>query len=166
MRSLRRPLIVALRLVLGAVLLYAAALKWRAPHAFAEDVANYRLLPAALVPTFSSMTLGVETVVGLLLLCVFSSALALEAALGATGLFAVFTAAVASALLRDLKIECGLLRRGQHPGDHVDAGPRHRLLPGGGRADRPTGARQEAPSGVSAPQRPRGFSASSCPPWR
>ena len=115
MRSLRRPLIVALRLLLGAVLLYAAALKWRAPHAFAEDVANYRLLPAALVPTFSAITLGVETVLGLLLLCVFTGALALEAAMGAAALFAVFTAAVASALLRDLKIECGCFGAGSSP---------------------------------------------------
>jgi hypothetical protein len=115
MRSLRRPLILLLRVFLGALLLYAAASKWRAPHDFAEEVANYRILPAALVPLFSAATLGVETVLGLLLLSVFSASLALEAALATAGLLLVFTGAVASALVRDLKIECGCFGLGSSP---------------------------------------------------
>lgn len=112
MRRLRRPLTLLLRLALGGVLLYAAIGKWPAPRAFAEDVANYRLLPAGLVPVGAVAMLGAEVVLG--------AALVLglwlrEAALLSTLLFALFTAAVGSALGRGLKIECGCFGAGGSP---------------------------------------------------
>jgi uncharacterized membrane protein YphA (DoxX/SURF4 family) len=114
MRSLR-PLTwlrLALRLLLGGLLLYAAATKWPAPQAFAEDVANYRILPAALVPWFTVGLLGLETGLGaVLLLGLFP----FEAALITTGLMLTFTGAVASALARGLKIDCGCFGAGGNP---------------------------------------------------
>ena len=66
--TLRSGVTLLLRLVLCGILLYAAVGKWPAPRAFAEDVANYRLLPAALVPLATAGLLGVEVVLGLMLL--------------------------------------------------------------------------------------------------
>lgn len=114
MRSLR-PLSwlqLALRLFLGGLLLYAAAAKWPAPQAFAEDVANYRVLPAALVPWFTVGLLGLETGLGAVLLL---NLFPFEAALIVTGLMLTFTGAVASALLRGLKIDCGCFGAGGSP---------------------------------------------------
>ena len=112
----RRALAQLLRLFLAGVLLYAAVAKWPAPRAFAEDIANYRLLPAALVPAATAAMLGVETLLGLalaanLLLRPWRREVALATAL----LMALFTAAVGSALARGLKIECGCFGAGQSP---------------------------------------------------
>lgn len=116
MRSLPKPLISALalllRLGLGAVLLYAAVGKWPAPQAFAEDMANYRLLPAALVPAAAVAMLGVEVVLGLVLI---SGLWAEAAAVAVLLVMVLFTGAVASALFRGLKIECGCFGAGGSP---------------------------------------------------
>jgi hypothetical protein len=101
-----------LRLALAAVFLYAAILKWPAPRAFAEDVANYRLLPPMLVPAASAILLGLEVTLGVLLLAgVWQRATALVSTL----LCALFTAAVVTALVRGLKIECGCFGAGGSP---------------------------------------------------
>lgn len=103
---------VCLRLLLGGLFLYAAASKWAAPRAFAEDVANYRLLPSGLVPVFTVSLLGIETLVGAQLVL---GVLLREAALLCTGLMLAFSVAVASALLRHLKIDCGCFGAGTSP---------------------------------------------------
>lgn len=110
--TLRSGVTLLLRLVLCGILLYAAVGKWPAPRAFAEDVANYRLLPAALVPLATAGLLGVEVVLGLMLLL---GVLLPEAALLTALLTGLFTAAVASALWRGLKIECGCFGAGGSP---------------------------------------------------
>lgn len=115
MRALRPALITGirgLRLLLAGVLLYAALGKWASPQAFAENVANYRLLPAAVVPVFAASVLGLETLLGLLLLSGFFLE---EAALAAMGLFGAFALAIGSALVRNLKIECGCFGAGGSP---------------------------------------------------
>lgn len=116
MRSLRQVLILLLRLLLGAVLLYAAATKWATPRAFAEDVANYRLLPAGLVPLFTAALLGMETLLGVLLV---SGLWAIEAAILTTALMGMFSLAVLSALARNLKIECGCFGAGGSPATYL-----------------------------------------------
>ncbi|MCS6915867.1 MAG: MauE/DoxX family redox-associated membrane protein [Myxococcales bacterium] len=112
MQRLRPALILALRVGLGGLLLYAAASKWRAPQELAETVANYRLLPAALSPMGAVALLGTETVVGGLLL---AGVWMREVALLCTMLFALFCAAVASALVRGLRIDCGCFGAGGSP---------------------------------------------------
>jgi uncharacterized membrane protein YphA (DoxX/SURF4 family) len=92
------------RLVLGALFLWAAATKVPDMAAFAESVANYRLLPAALVPAASAAVIGVEVAAGVLLL---TGRLARGAALAAAALLSVFTLGLAQALLRGIDLRCG-----------------------------------------------------------
>lgn len=97
-------LLWALRIALGALLVYAAASKLPDMAAFAEDVANYRLVPAAAVPLLGSALVGIELLAGLALL---SGVAARGAALLAAGMLAVFTIALAQALLRGIDLRCG-----------------------------------------------------------
>ena len=101
---MRDRLLLAARLLTGAVFLYAAATKLPDLAAFAVDVANYRLLPAALVPPAAAALVGVELLAGLaLLLGPWSRAAALLAA----GLLVLFIGGLAQALLRGIDLRCG-----------------------------------------------------------
>lgn len=92
------------RVVLGALFLYAGALKLADLHLFAEEIANYQLLPAILVPVAAPVVVGVELVSGLLLLAGLW-ARAAAAVLGA--MLVVFTAGLSQALLRGIDLRCG-----------------------------------------------------------
>ena len=94
----------ALRAGLAALFLYAGLSKLADIRTFAVDVANYRMLPAALVAPFAAAIPGVEVACGIGLLRVRS---ARAAALLATGLLASFTLAAVQALARDINIDCG-----------------------------------------------------------
>jgi len=96
--------VAVVRLALGALFLWAAATKVPDMAAFAESVANYRLVPAALVPVVSAAVIGIEIAVGALLV---SGRLARGAALVAAVLLAVFTAGLSQALLRGIDLRCG-----------------------------------------------------------
>ena len=105
----RKPLLTrflsfVLRLVVGGIFVYAGVVKIFDPAKFANDVANYQLLPSALV-NFVAITLPwVETVVGILMVMGFwlpGSALVI------TGLMGVFLVAIGQALARGLDIRCG-----------------------------------------------------------
>jgi uncharacterized membrane protein YphA (DoxX/SURF4 family) len=97
-------LLLVLRVGLGALLLYAAATKVPDVAAFAESVANYRLLPGSLVPAVSAAVIGVELVAGALLVV---GRYTRAAALVASVLLVVFSAGVAQALLRGIDLRCG-----------------------------------------------------------
>ena len=102
-----KPLKIALlvaRLAVAAVLVVAAIAKLRDPQAFAQDIANYRMLPASMVPLAAAALPGVEIVLG--------AALALGiwtrgAGVASTALLALFTIAIGAALVRGIDIECG-----------------------------------------------------------
>jgi uncharacterized membrane protein YphA (DoxX/SURF4 family) len=99
-----RALALACRVALGATFLYAAATKIPDMASFAQDVANYRLLPAPLVPWTASAVVGIEVVAGLALVTgVFTRA----AALVAGGMLLVFIAGLSQALLRGIDLRCG-----------------------------------------------------------
>jgi uncharacterized membrane protein YphA (DoxX/SURF4 family) len=101
---LSRAVAVA-RLITGGLFLYAVSTKLGDMHGFAEELANYRLLPAALVPAAAVWVIGLEIVAGaLLLLGRFAWR---PAALVITALLAVFTAGIAQALLRGIDLRCG-----------------------------------------------------------
>ena len=101
---MNRPLLVALRLALGALFLWAALTKLPDMNAFAQDVANYRVLPAGLVPWVAAAVVGIEMVAGLALLI----GLAVKpAAVTVTGLLAVFVVFLVQALLRGIDLRCG-----------------------------------------------------------
>jgi uncharacterized membrane protein YphA (DoxX/SURF4 family) len=104
MRRVPQALSLLLRLAVGGVLIWAAVVKLRQPSSFAQDIANYRLVPPSWVPLFAASLPGIELVLG--------SALAMglwtrAAALATTTLLLVFTAAIGSALVRNINIDCG-----------------------------------------------------------
>jgi uncharacterized membrane protein YphA (DoxX/SURF4 family) len=92
------------RLALGGIFLYAAGTKLPDMAAFADSIANYRILPAGLVPAAAAVLVGVEVVVGLALL---SGRGARAAAWVATLLLATFTAGLSAALVRGIDLACG-----------------------------------------------------------
>ncbi|HEY3322037.1 MAG TPA: MauE/DoxX family redox-associated membrane protein [Planctomycetota bacterium] len=92
------------RLGLGGILLYAGVLKVPNSASFGEAIANYDLLPKQVIPLIAMTLPWVEILVGLTLLC----GLWVRASASVSLLmFTVFSAAVISALARDLNIECG-----------------------------------------------------------
>jgi len=99
-----RGLLLVARLFLAGVFLWAAVTKLPDMAAFATGVANYRLLPPALVPWAASAVVGVEVAVGLALL---TGLWLRPAALAAAGLLALFTAGLTQALLRGIDLSCG-----------------------------------------------------------
>jgi uncharacterized membrane protein YphA (DoxX/SURF4 family) len=102
--SPRRFAALLLRLVLGAIFLYAAVSKLIDPGKFAQEIANYRVLPAHLVPAAAAAMPSCEVVIGVLLV---TGVLVADAALAATLLLIVFSAAVASSLWRGIDLVCG-----------------------------------------------------------
>jgi len=95
---------LVLRCALAALFLYAGLAKLADVRSFASDVANYRMLPAALVGPFAASIPGVEVACGVGLLRARS---ARAAAILATGLLVAFTVAAVQALARDINIDCG-----------------------------------------------------------
>lgn len=93
-----------LRAGLAALFLYAGVAKLADVRAFAADIANYRVVPAALVGPFAAALPGVEIACGIALL---SGRMVRAGALLATTLIAAFTVAAAQALARDINIDCG-----------------------------------------------------------
>ena len=92
------------RLVLGGVMLVAGALKVTDPETAAQAVRAYELLPASLAAPVGWGLPFLEIAIGLLLIVGFG----VRAAAAAAGVFmVVFIAAVASAWVRGLAIDCG-----------------------------------------------------------
>jgi hypothetical protein len=100
----KRLVVLASRLALGAVFLYAAATKVPDMAGFAQDFANFRLVPPGLVPYGASAVVGIEVVLGLALA---TGVAARPAALAAAAMLAVFLGALAQALLRGIDLQCG-----------------------------------------------------------
>lgn len=97
-------LVAICRLAMGALFLFASTTKIPDMAAFADSVANYRIVPAALVPWAAAALVGVEILVGLALL---SGKGARAAAWLATGMLAMFVVGLASALARGIDLACG-----------------------------------------------------------
>ena len=94
----------AARILLGGIFLWASVTKVPDMAAFAESVANYRIVPPALVPAVAAAVVGVEIAAAVaLLLNVWARA----AALVLSALLAVFTVGLASALARGIDLSCG-----------------------------------------------------------
>jgi uncharacterized membrane protein YphA (DoxX/SURF4 family) len=102
--SIRPWVATAARLLLGAVLLVAGALKLPDPAAAVRAVRAYRLLPEALVGPVAFGLPVLEIAVGLALL---AGVFVRTAAIAAAVLMVVFLAAVGSAWARGLQIDCG-----------------------------------------------------------
>jgi uncharacterized membrane protein YphA (DoxX/SURF4 family) len=98
-----------MRLLLGAIFVYAAYDKLLAPADFAKDVYNYKLLPGVFVNFVAVVLPPVELVCGLsLILGVFNRG----AALLTGALLAGFLVGLVSAAARGLAIDCGCFGSG------------------------------------------------------
>lgn len=93
-----------LRVALGLLFVYAASTKLADMAQFAEEIANFRLLPAALVPLFAALVMGVEIAAGTLLV-LGTATRAAASVIGA--LLILFIAALSQALLRGVDLRCG-----------------------------------------------------------
>lgn len=101
--------IAIIRIALGAVFLYAGALKAADTNAFAGSIAAYRLLPYFGNYLAASILPWLEIICGVLLVTGWK---ARTAAIFTILLNLLFIAAMASALARGLEIDCGCFRQG------------------------------------------------------
>jgi putative oxidoreductase len=106
MRALlaNRWLLFVSRIVLGTVFVVASIDKIAVPDAFAESILAYGIVPYPLVNVAALLIPWLELVCGVLLLC---GVRVRPSAAIVTALLAVFIVAISSALLRELKIDCG-----------------------------------------------------------
>jgi uncharacterized membrane protein YphA (DoxX/SURF4 family) len=100
----KSALLLALRVVLGGLFVWAAATKLPDMPLFAEEMANYRLLPAPLVPWLAAALPGIEILAGLLLA---AGAWTRASALVIDGMLLAFIAGLSQALLRRIDLRCG-----------------------------------------------------------
>jgi len=109
MSGMNRYLPAAVRILLGAIFIYAALLKIADPVAFAGSVAAYKILPYFASYLTAAVLPFVELSCGLLLVCgyrVRGGALII----GVMNL--VFMIALSTAILRGLDIDCGCFKQG------------------------------------------------------
>lgn len=97
-------LIHALRLLLGAVYLYASYEKILNPQAFAQAVYNYQILPDSAVNLAALILPWLEALLGL---CLIAGLWLPGATVVSTGLLAIFIGALVFNQMRGLDIYCG-----------------------------------------------------------
>jgi uncharacterized membrane protein YphA (DoxX/SURF4 family) len=103
-RSARALLLVVARVGIAAVFLYTGAVKTLDPASFAQDIANYRVLPDALVGPSALLLPPLELAAGAGLLLRGYRA---GAAVLAGAMLLVFAFAMAQARLRGIDLDCG-----------------------------------------------------------
>ena len=96
--------LTGVRIVLGALFIWAAITKLPDMAGFAQDVANYRVVPAALVPFVASAVVGIELLGGIALV---AGVMERAAAAVIACLLVVFIAFLSQALLRGIDLRCG-----------------------------------------------------------
>jgi putative oxidoreductase len=101
--------VLAISLSLAAVFIYAGADKLRDPLQFADSIAAFAILPAAFINLLAMGLPAFEIACGLLLLWAPTRRVG---ALAVVVLSAVFFAALSSALLRGLTLDCGCFGAG------------------------------------------------------
>jgi putative oxidoreductase len=92
------------RIVLGVLFIWAAVTKLPDMAGFAQDVANYRVVPAALVPFVAAAVVGIELLAGISLVV---GVMERAAAAVIACLLVTFTAFLSQALLRGIDLRCG-----------------------------------------------------------
>ncbi len=104
MRKSIRYFLFAARVLISAVLIYAAISKIFHPFYFSLQIEAYQIIGPPLSIWCSIMLPWIELVAGISILVGFWVR---PSSLIATGLFLLFTVAILSALVRGLDIECG-----------------------------------------------------------
>ncbi len=97
-------LLLAARIILGFIFVFAAVSKAAEPESFAQAIANYKLLPDFLINISAIVLPWIELSAGLLLL--FGISVKENSAI-LSGLLIIFIAAIFISLLRGLDIDCG-----------------------------------------------------------
>ena len=92
------------RVALGALFIWAAVTKLPDMAAFVQDVANYRVIPAALVPLLAAAVVGIELLAGIALL---TGVMERPASAVLAVLLGAFTVLLVQALLRGIDLRCG-----------------------------------------------------------
>ncbi len=104
-RAAHRPRIVAaVRILLGGIFVYAGQAKIQAPAVFADSIASFRLLPAALSNVLAIGLPPFEVLLGLLLVTGWRGRTSSFCALLTTS---VFVMALVSAWVRGIPVDCG-----------------------------------------------------------
>ncbi len=99
-----RGSLIAIRIVVGCLLIWSSTSKIRFPYRFLEDVAGYELLESRSTVVVAAGIPFLELTVGLLLVAGVAVSAAL---LTSVLLFTIFFAAQALAIYRGLEISCG-----------------------------------------------------------
>jgi putative oxidoreductase len=99
-----RLVVVALRLLLAAIFVFAAVPKLLDPVSFARDIDNYRLLPDAAIGPLALALPVAELVVGAALL---TGLYARGAALVCGAMLLAFSAGMVQAIVRGIDLDCG-----------------------------------------------------------
>ena len=107
--GLSRHLPAAVRVLLGAVFIYAALLKIADPVAFAGSVAAYQILPYFASYLTAAVLPFVELSCGLLLVCGYRVR---GGAILIAAMNLVFMIALGAAIVRGLDIDCGCFKQG------------------------------------------------------
>jgi uncharacterized membrane protein YphA (DoxX/SURF4 family) len=97
-------LFILVRMILGAVFIYASWDKIVNPADFAKVVANYQILPQIMINPVAWILPWLEMVCGV---CLLIGWIARGSALIIAGLLMVFIGALGYSLLRGLDIQCG-----------------------------------------------------------
>jgi uncharacterized membrane protein YphA (DoxX/SURF4 family) len=101
--------VLAARLILAGIFIYASLDKIAHPAAFANDVYNYQILPDALINLTALMLPWLELFLGL---CLLTGIWLPGAVLTVNGLLIVFLAALIFNLGRGLDVNCGCFSTG------------------------------------------------------
>ena len=110
-----RYLSIAIRMILGAVFIYASWSKIFDPSSFAQALWNYKLFPLSVISPLSYFVPWLEAVIGLALI---SGILRRGGALLAAGLLLTFMLAISIDLARDISISCGCFSSAETPQSH------------------------------------------------
>ncbi|MFZ4776419.1 MAG: MauE/DoxX family redox-associated membrane protein [Terrimicrobiaceae bacterium] len=102
--------LLALRMALGGIFLYAGTTKVANPQAFADSIATFKMLPPQLINIVALGLPPFEILLGLILI---SGWKARAASLAVAGLAIVFGLALGQALIRGLAVDCGCFGSGE-----------------------------------------------------
>lgn len=101
--------LIAARLAMAGIFIYASIDKIAHPAAFAKDVYNYQILPDAWVNLTALVLPWLELILGL---CLLAGVWVPGAVLAVNGLLLVFFAALVFNMVRGLDVNCGCFSTG------------------------------------------------------
>lgn len=107
--SIMRLALIAARLAMAGIFIYASFYKIVHPAAFAKDVFNYQILPDALINMTALILPWLEMLLGL---CLLTGIWLPGAVLAVNGLLFVFLAAFGFNMARGLDVNCGCFSTG------------------------------------------------------